>query len=51
MLMRGNIRVGVTGRWGGQNWGGGGLRFLTSKDRPSYHKSPKQFELKGSKSN
>ena len=52
----GGVLMGVaTARWGGGNSGGstvGGGGTSTSKNRSSNHnyKSPKQFELKGSKS-
>ena len=43
---------GNSGGWGQQLGGGGGEGSSTSKNRSSHHnyKSPKQFELKGSKS-
>ena len=56
-LMGGQHWVGgqQRGGGGGENSGGMGVNrggVLTSKNRPSHHKykSPKQFELKGSKS-
>ena len=57
----GNTGLGGTARWGveaivgvGVNGGGGVGGVSTSKNRPPHHKykykSPKQFELKGSRS-